>query len=97
LLLLLLLLLLLQVLPQGLAGFVGMLRNWTFTLFFCMSELWCVVVQQQQLQQQQQQQQHGLCTRAFLYAFAKGSLCCSSSSSAQQLFVLDVMCVSGST
>jgi AAA family ATP:ADP antiporter len=35
-----LLLLLLQVLPQGLAGFVGMLRNWTFTLFFCMSELW---------------------------------------------------------
>lgn len=30
----------LQALPQGLAGFVGMLRNWTFTLFFCMSELW---------------------------------------------------------
>lgn len=29
-----------QALPQGLAGFVGMLRNWTFTLFFCMSELW---------------------------------------------------------
>ncbi|WIA39918.1 hypothetical protein OEZ86_013359 [Tetradesmus obliquus] len=29
-----------QALPQGLAGFVGMLRNWTFTLFFCMAELW---------------------------------------------------------
>jgi ATP/ADP translocase len=29
-----------QVLPQGLAGAVGMWRNWTFTLFFCMSELW---------------------------------------------------------
>jgi ATP/ADP translocase len=29
-----------QVLPQGLAGAVGMFRNWTFTLFFCMSELW---------------------------------------------------------
>src|SRR6185437_15692060 len=27
-------------LPQGLAGLVGMLRNWTFTIFFCMSELW---------------------------------------------------------
>lgn len=29
-----------QALPQGLAGAVGMFRNWTFTLFFCMSELW---------------------------------------------------------
>ncbi len=27
-------------LPNGLAGAVGMLRNWTYTLFFCMSELW---------------------------------------------------------
>lgn len=29
-----------QVVPQGLAGLVGMFRNWTFTMFFCMSELW---------------------------------------------------------
>lgn len=29
-----------QVVPRGLAGAVGMFRNWTFTLFFCMSELW---------------------------------------------------------
>lgn len=28
------------VLPAGLDGLVGMIRNWTFTLFFCMSELW---------------------------------------------------------
>ncbi|PNW69913.1 hypothetical protein CHLRE_17g697950v5 [Chlamydomonas reinhardtii] len=27
-------------LPLGLDGLVGMVRNWTFTLFFCMSELW---------------------------------------------------------
>ncbi|EFJ49850.1 hypothetical protein VOLCADRAFT_89266 [Volvox carteri f. nagariensis] len=27
-------------LPLGLDGAVGMIRNWTFTLFFCMSELW---------------------------------------------------------
>ena len=26
--------------PSGLSGLVGMVRNWTFTLFFCMSELW---------------------------------------------------------
>lgn len=26
--------------PLGLDGAVGMVRNWTFTLFFCMSELW---------------------------------------------------------
>ncbi|KAG2483156.1 hypothetical protein HYH03_017948 [Edaphochlamys debaryana] len=27
-------------LPLGLDGAVGMIRNWTFTAFFCMSELW---------------------------------------------------------
>lgn len=27
-------------LPAGLAGLVGMARNWTFTLFYCVSELW---------------------------------------------------------
>eukprot|EP00798_Chlamydomonas_sp_ICE-L_P015733 gene15733-21855_t len=26
--------------PSGLSGLVGMCRNWTYTLFFCMSELW---------------------------------------------------------
>ncbi len=29
-----------RVLPAGLSGAVGMLRNWSFTLFFCASELW---------------------------------------------------------
>ncbi|GMH36243.1 hypothetical protein BSKO_04111 [Bryopsis sp. KO-2023] len=29
-----------QVLPAGLGGAVGMVQNWTFTLFYCMSELW---------------------------------------------------------
>ncbi|MEW5316861.1 MAG: hypothetical protein WDW38_008205 [Sanguina aurantia] len=29
-----------QVLPAGLDGLVGMLRNWTFTAFFCAAELW---------------------------------------------------------
>lgn len=28
-----------QALPNGLVGAVGMLRNWTFTLFFCVAEL----------------------------------------------------------
>jgi AAA family ATP:ADP antiporter len=27
-------------LPSGLSGFVGMARNWLFTLFYCFSELW---------------------------------------------------------
>ncbi len=27
-------------LPSGLAGAVGMIQNWTFTIFFCMAELW---------------------------------------------------------
>jgi ATP/ADP translocase len=30
----------LQLMPAGLEGAVGALRNWTFTLFFCVSELW---------------------------------------------------------
>ncbi|CAD7696846.1 unnamed protein product [Ostreobium quekettii] len=29
-----------QNLPVGLDGLIGMLQNWTFTLFYCMSELW---------------------------------------------------------
>ncbi|KDD74048.1 TLC ATP/ADP transporter, partial [Helicosporidium sp. ATCC 50920] len=29
-----------SLLPVGAAGLVGMLRNWTFSLFFCVSELW---------------------------------------------------------
>lgn len=32
------------VLPQGLGGLVGMVRNWLFTAFYCMSELWGDVV-----------------------------------------------------
>lgn len=31
-------------LPSGLAGGVGMVRNWLFTIFYCMSELWGDVV-----------------------------------------------------
>lgn len=31
-------------LPAGLAGLVGMVRNWSFTLFYCASELWGDVV-----------------------------------------------------
>lgn len=31
-------------LPAGLAGAVGMVRNWMFTLFYCVSELWGDVV-----------------------------------------------------
>ncbi|GAX76146.1 hypothetical protein CEUSTIGMA_g3590.t1 [Chlamydomonas eustigma] len=26
--------------PAGLSGLIGMFRNWTFTIFFCISELW---------------------------------------------------------
>lgn len=32
------------VLPAGLSGLVGMVRNWMFTLFYCFSELWGDVV-----------------------------------------------------
>lgn len=31
-------------LPIGLGGLVGMIRNWTFTLFYCTAELWGDVV-----------------------------------------------------
>ncbi len=29
-----------QILPQGCKGLIAMLRNWTFTIFYVMSELW---------------------------------------------------------
>jgi AAA family ATP:ADP antiporter len=32
------------VLPAGLSGLVGMVRNWMFTLFYCFSELWGDIV-----------------------------------------------------
>lgn len=32
------------VIPAGLSGLVGMVRNWLFTLFYCFSELWGDVV-----------------------------------------------------
>ena len=35
---------LLQSSPTGLAGAIGMVRNWMFTLFYCTSELWGDVV-----------------------------------------------------
>lgn len=35
---------LVSTLPIGLAGMVGMVRNWLFTLFYCVSELWGDVV-----------------------------------------------------
>ncbi len=31
-------------LPQGLKGFVAIFRNWTFTLFYVMSELWSTAI-----------------------------------------------------
>lgn len=33
-----------HLLPSGLDGLVGMIRNWILTLFFCISELWGDVV-----------------------------------------------------
>lgn len=33
-----------QVLPAGFSGLVGMVRNWLFTAFYCVSELWGDVV-----------------------------------------------------
>ena len=33
-----------QVLPAGFSGLVGMVRNWLFTVFYCVSELWGDVV-----------------------------------------------------
>lgn len=32
------------IIPTGLSGLVGMVRNWLFTLFYCFSELWGDVV-----------------------------------------------------
>jgi len=29
-----------KVLPSGLSGAVGMVRNWTFSIFYCLSEMW---------------------------------------------------------
>eukprot|EP00891_Asterochloris_glomerata_P002727 jgi/Astpho2/2727/e_gw1.00050.92.1_t len=34
----------LTTLPIGLAGLVGMVRNWMFTMFYCVSELWGDIV-----------------------------------------------------
>lgn len=33
-----------QLLPKGLQGFVAMFRNWTFTLFYIMSEMWSTII-----------------------------------------------------
>ena len=33
-----------QILPAGFSGLVGMIRNWLFTLFYCVSELWGDIV-----------------------------------------------------
>jgi ATP:ADP antiporter, AAA family len=33
-----------KILPQGLQGFVAVFRNWTFTLFYIMSEMWSTII-----------------------------------------------------
>ncbi len=33
-----------QMLPQGFQGFIAMFRNWTFTLFYIMSEMWSTII-----------------------------------------------------
>ena len=33
-----------SVLPQGFQGFIALVRNWTFTSFYVISELWAVIV-----------------------------------------------------
>lgn len=33
-----------QMLPQGFKGFIAMFRNWTFTLFYIMSEMWSTII-----------------------------------------------------
>ncbi len=33
-----------QSLPQGFQGFVAIFRNWTFTLFYIMSEMWSTII-----------------------------------------------------
>jgi AAA family ATP:ADP antiporter len=33
-----------EMLPQGFQGFIAMFRNWTFTLFYIMSEMWSTII-----------------------------------------------------
>ncbi len=33
-----------QMLPQGFQGFIALFRNWTFTLFYIMSEMWSTII-----------------------------------------------------
>lgn len=33
-----------KMLPQGLQGFVAIFRNWTFTLFYIMAEMWSTII-----------------------------------------------------
>src|SRR3990167_5740605 len=33
-----------SLLPQGFKGFIAIFRNWTFTLFYVMSELWSTAI-----------------------------------------------------
>ncbi len=33
-----------SILPQGFQGFIALIRNWTFTSFYIISELWAVIV-----------------------------------------------------
>lgn len=33
-----------QMLPQGFQGFIAIFRNWTFTLFYIMSEMWSTII-----------------------------------------------------
>jgi len=33
-----------QMLPQGFQGFIAMFRNWTYTLFYIMSEMWSTII-----------------------------------------------------
>jgi AAA family ATP:ADP antiporter len=33
-----------QMLPQGFQGFIAMFRNWTFSLFYIMSEMWSTII-----------------------------------------------------
>lgn len=33
-----------QILPQGFKGFIAIFRNWTFTLFYIMSEMWSTII-----------------------------------------------------
>ncbi len=33
-----------KILPQGLQGFIAIFRNWTFTLFYIMAEMWSTII-----------------------------------------------------